>query len=482
MSVFPSDTDLEQIHDVSLEILWDPGVRFTEEAALAVFRDAGLTVSGNVVRFTRRDVEDAIRKAPSVIVRRGIDPACDVTVGDGNLTFAVGSLPIWVVDPETRSRRDATYRDMRDFVTLSDALDNFAIANAVVQPSEIPVNVMHAVWNQTVTAYTAKPACTWYAADRKTALDNVRLFDAAAGGRKALENCCTWSVTVCPSNALQWGKSVWGILEMAKANIPISLVPTPFQGSMHPVTLAGALAQANAETLAGLVLTQLVRPGCPAIYAPSYGGIMDMSVGTHAFGTPEAALAGAWAARLGKWYKLPVDMMRGMVDAKLPDAQAAYEKMMTLLLPALAGADCISQAGAMLGGGLLASFEQLLIDHEIAGQILHIMKGARVDPEHLALDVIRDVGIAGNYLAHEHTARHFRSEMYFPRLADRRTWDNWTNAGAESIVDRAARRWPDIIAHHPRRGVGENRRREVDAVVKDICERENVEMTWLDNT
>ena len=481
MSVFPSDSDLELIHETTLAVLADPGVRFTEDAALSVFREAGFAVEGGVVRFRAQDVEDAIGKAPSAIVRRGIDPSCDVKVGDGGLSFAVGSLPLWVVDHETRQRRDATYRDMLDFVTLSDALDHFAIANAVVQPAEVPDRVMHAVWDQTIVAHTLKPACSWYAADRQTALDNVRIFEAAAGGREALEGCCTWSVTVCPSNALEWGKSVWGILEMAKAQIPISLVPTPFQGSMHPVTLAGALAQANAEALAGLVLTQLIRPGCPCIYAPSYGGIMDMSVGAHVFGTPEAALQSAWAARLGKWYGLPVDMMRGMADSKLPDAQAAYEKMMTLLLPALAGADCISQAGAMLGGGLLASFEQLLVDHEIVGQILHIMKGATVDTEHLALDVIRDVGIAGNYVEHEHTFRHFRDEMRFTEIADRGTWEGWTSTGGKSIVERASERWPEIVAAHARRGIPEDRQREVDHVVRDICDREGVRMTWTEN-
>ena len=469
MPVFPSDNDLEQIHETTLAVLADPGVRFTEAAALSVFREAGFAVGGDVVRFRGSDVEGAIGKAPRVIVRRGIDPCCDVTLGEGELSFAVGSLPIWVVDHESRQRRDATYRDMVDFVTLSDALDNFAIANAVVQPAEIPGSVMHAVWDRTVVAHTLKPACTWYAADRQTALDNVRIFEAAAGGREALESCCTWSVTACPSNTLEWGKSVWGILEMAKARIPVSLVPTPFQGSMHPVTLAG------------LVLTQLVRPGCPCIYAPSYGGIMDMSAGGHVFGTPEAALQSAWAARLGKRYGLPVDMMRGMADSKLPDAQAAYEKMMTLLLPALAGADCISQAGAMLGGGLLASFEQLLVDHEIVGQILHIMKGVTVDAEHLALDVIREVGVGGNYLAQEHTCRHFRDEMHFTGIADRRTWEGWTSAGGKSIVERAAERWPEIVAGHTRRGIEPDRQRDVDHAVRDICDREGVQMTWMEN-
>jgi len=475
-----SEGDLERLHEATMGILADPGVRFTQEAALAVFGEAGYEVEGDIVRFKRAEVEEMVAKAPSSFVRKGIDASCDVAIGDGSLHFALGSIPLWVVDPDDYSRRDATYRDLVNFITLADALEHFTIANPVVQPPGIPVNVFHAVWQQAIVSHTSKPSCTWYATDRQMALDTIRLLEAALGGREALEESNSYAVTVCPDSALQWGKSIWGTLELAKANIPQAFLPMPFLGSTHPVTIPGALVQSNAETLSAIVLTQLIRPGCPVFYAPSYGGIMDMSTASHAFGTPESALFAACATRLGKYYDLPVDMMMGTSDSKAPDAQAAYEKMMTMLAPALAGADCITQAGSMIGFALLASYEQLLVDNEICGQILNIVKGFEVNDETLAVDVIREAGIGGNYLASEHTFRHFRDVMYFPTIADRRSWEEWSADGSKDIIARAKEKWPEIIADHERRGISEERRSAVDAVVKDICDRERVRMSWLE--
>ncbi|MFH0965991.1 MAG: trimethylamine methyltransferase family protein, partial [Planctomycetota bacterium] len=448
--------------------------------ALEIFRGAGYVVRDNVVRFRRADVESMVAKAPSSFVRKGIEPSCDVPIGDGSLHFALGSIPLWIVDPDDYSRRDATYRDLLNFITLADALEHFTIANPVVQPPDIPVSVFHAVWEQAIVSHTGKPSCTWYATDRQTALDTIRILEAALGGRKALENSNTYAVTVCPDSTLQWGKSIWGTLELAKAGIPQAFLPMPFLGSTHPVTIPGALVQANAETLSAIVLAQLIRPGCPVFYAPSYGGIMDMSAASHAFGTPESALYAACATRLGKWYGLPVDMMMGTSDSKAPDAQAAYEKMMTMLAPALAGADCITQAGAMIGFALLASYEQLLVDNEICGQILNLVRPFEVNDETLAVDVIRQAGIAGHYVSSEHTYKHFRDVMYFPTIADRRNWQEWSADGSKDIIRRAKEKWPKIIAGHKSRGIGIDRRREVDRIVKDICDREKVEMTWLD--
>ena len=477
-----SDGDLARIHDATMAILADPGVRFTQEPALAIFREAGYEVDGNIVRFKRKDVEEMVRKAPTSFVRKSVDGSCDAPVGDGSLHFAVGSVPLWVLDPDDYSRRDATYQDMVNFITLSDALEHFTIANPVVQPPTIPVRVMHAVWEQVIVSNTVKPSCTWYATDQQTAVDTIRILEAAQGGREALEKSYTYVVTVCPDSALQWGKSLWGTLELAKAGIPQAFLPMPFLGSTHPVTIAGALVQANAETLAAIVLTQLVNPGCPVTYSPSYGGVMDMSTASHAFGTPESGLYAACATRLGKWYGLPVDMMMGTADSKVPDAQAAYEKMMTLLPPALAGADCITQAGSMLDFALLASYEQLLIDDEMCGQILNMVKGLKVNDETLAVDVIRETGVGGHYVSSDHTYRHFRDVLYFPKLGDRRSWEQWVNDGSKDIVARAKEKWPRIIADHTPRGISEERRRAVDAVVKEICDREGVEMTWLENT
>ena len=254
----------------------------------------------------------------------------------------------------------------------------------------------------------------------------------------------------------------------------------PFCGSTHPVTIAGALVQANAETLAVIVLAEIIKPGCPVIYAPSYGGIMDMAVGSHCFGTPESALYGAAAAQLGKWYNLPTNIMMGTTDSKAPDGQACYEKMMTFILPAIAGTDCISLAGGMLDFALSASYEQMIIDNEISGQVLRIRRAFEVNEETLAVPVIKEVGHGGTFLPTEHTLRHFKDELYFTKLADRTTYETWAATGKKDMLQRAKEKVAEILKKPRTAGITQSRRENVAAVVKEIFKREKIDYDTYD--
>jgi len=239
--------------------------------------------------------------------------------------------------------------------------------------------------------------------------------------------------------------------------------------------MAGTLVHANAEAISAIVLSQLDRPGCPIIYAPSYGGCMDMATGSHCSGTPEAAFQGAAFAQLGRWYGFPTNMMAGISESKLPDAQAGYEKMMVLLLPALAGAHCITQAAGLLDFALSTSYEQMVIDDEICSQVLHLAKGFPIDEEAFALDAIRKVGHGGHYLEHEHTLRHFREALWLPRLADRRQYDQWASDGRKDIAQRAKEKADQILAEHKPVGVSSDRAAEAQKIVSNIFDREGVD-------
>ena len=467
-----SDEDCESIFAASLTILEKKGVRFTQGAAREIFRAGGLSVRDDIVFLKKADVESALANAPRTFIRRGAIPARDITIGNGSSHFAVGSLPIWVIDAKTRKRRRSVYGDMLKFILLSERLDEFAIANSVVQPPGIPIEVMGAVWNRSESLYTTKPACCWYATEQQTAQDTIEVLAAAAGGKPELAESGRWAITVCPDSMLQWGKSIWGVLECAKFNIPCEFLPMPFLGSTHPVTLAGALALSSAETLAAIVLCQLVSPGCPVTFAPSYGGIMDMRTTSHVFGTPESALFAAAVAEFGRWLGVPTNLMMGTSDSKLPDAQAAIEKMQTLLLPALAGADCITMAGALLDFALSASYEQLLIDAEIVGHIQRIRKGVVVDENALALDLVLDLPHGGNFLDTMHTARNFRNELWFTKLHDRRSYENWRGQGASDMTERAARRAEELVGDGIPEIVGTPHAAAVNGVVREIFKRE----------
>jgi trimethylamine--corrinoid protein Co-methyltransferase len=477
LSLF-TDGEIEAIGTATRRVLAQKGLRFVVPEVLKVFSDRGFQiVDGSVVRISSDELDAALRTAPRSFVRRGATPSRDVLLGDGETKFAVGSLPIWVVELEPQiRRRPATLDDFKRFTLLSEVLDGFAIGNPVVQPQEIPVEVMHVLWNRNNAVRMTKPACCWYGTSFETSQEGLELLRLAAGGMDALRSSKRWAITICPDSALQWGKSAIGAMVMAEGEVPVEVLPIPFLGSMHPVTMAGALVQSAAEVMAIVVLTQLVRPGCPVVYAASYGGVMDMASGSHSFGAPESALFGAASAAVGQAFGLTTDMMQGTSDSKLPDAQAALEKTMALLMPALAGADCVTMAGALLDFALSASYEQLLIDEEIVNSVLRIARGSLVNEETLAEREIMELPFGGHHLGSEHTYRNYRNELFFTKLADRRPWEAWWRDGGEDMPARARRQVARILASaQPVQGVPEENRQAVDRFAADICRRHGVD-------
>ena len=473
-----TDDEIDAVCTATRRVLAEKGLRFVVPEVVQVFRDRGFQiVDDDVVRISSDELDAALGTAPRSFVRRGAMASRDVRLGDGETKFGVGSLPIWVIEQEPQvERRAATLDDFRRFTLLSEALDGFVIGNPVVQPQEVPVEVMHLLWNRNNAVRMTKPVCCWYGTNFEAAREGLEVLRLAAGGMDALRSSRRWALTVCPDGALQWGKTAIAILEMAEAEVPVEVVPTPFLGSMHPVTMAGALVQSAAEVMGIVVLTQLLRPGCPVLYAASYGGIMDMASASHALGAPESALLAAASAAVGQAFGLPTDMMQGISDSKLPDAQAALEKTMALLMPTLAGADCVTMAGGLIDFALSASYEQLLMDEEIVNSVRRIARGSLVNEETLAEGVIMELPFGGQHLDSEHTYKHYRNELFFTKLADRRSWEVWWQDGAKDMAGRARGEVERILASaQPVQGVPEENQRAVDKFVADVCRRQGVD-------
>jgi trimethylamine---corrinoid protein Co-methyltransferase len=470
---------LHMIHETSCRLLERKGVQFVPDEAIAAARAAGLQADPetHVVRFPRAVVEDALHSTPSRFLRRGASFDHDCDIGGGGLFLGAGSLPLYLIDAATRLRRPGTYRDMLDFIRLGNACRHLAIGNAVMKPHDVPDSVVHAVWNQAAVTFIAKPSCCWYADTVQAARDTIRILEAAAGGEQELREKKTWALTACPVGALKWGHSAIGLVEMTPKGIPVELMDTPFPGSLSPVTLAGTVALSNANLLAGLTLAQLINPGAPLLYCV-YGGVMDMREARHAFGAPETALYTAAAVGLCRMYGIPSNMTVPAVSSKVPDAQSAYEKMITALLPALAGADCLSLFGGILDFGLSASFEQMLIDDEMAGQILRLRKPFEVTAETLAEDLIFAVDHGGHFLDSEHTMRHYREELCLPTRADRSDYEEWRRRGGLDMQQRAAREAERCLATPLEKVIPDENAARVDRIVEEILDRERVRRTW----
>jgi trimethylamine--corrinoid protein Co-methyltransferase len=232
-------------------------------------------------------------------------------------------------------------------------------------------------------------------------------------------------------------------------------------GSTSPVSLAGSLVQLNAEQLSGIVLSQLVRSGTPVLagYIP---GVADMRTGGYLGGAVEFGMMQAAAAQLAHFYRVPIYCSGGMTDAKLPDAQAGYEKMATLLLAAMGGCNYIHHAFGMVTNMSAASLEQAVIDDEIVGMAMRVLCGIEVTEDSMAVEAIHRVGPGGHYLMDAHTVQFMRSELFPPPLADRQNRAMWEEAGKKDTRARAMARVEKLLQEHQAPGLSS----EVDAAVR----------------
>lgn len=468
-----SESDLKQIHAAALEVLSKTGIRFNHSGAIKIFQEAGLKIdNNNIVYFPAEIVEDAVKKVPSEWSRVPISSAHrEVKMGQGMLSMSPGSTVLNVMDLHTGKKRPGTVRDIVDFARLGDALPDFYLGNGVVWAQDCPASIFHAVYFEAVVKNCGKPHPGGDILSPQIGEDLMLLSEIVLGGKEAMKEKKTFAFSGCPTNALEWGEPVEAFLWAAKYGMPSNILCTPFAGSVCPVTLAGSLVQTNAETLSIVVLTQLINPGAPVIYAP-YPGIMDMKFGNHSWGCPEAALMSAAFAQLSRWYGIPCDTIAGAADSKLPDAQAAMEKMMVVSMPAMAGSDSVTLFGGLLELDDSACYAQLVIDNEIAGNILRLREGIEINDETLAVDAIARVGHGGNYMADEHTFAHYRKEHYSPQLSDRSAPEIWKSKGGKDMAQRAREKAKLILDSHCPEHLDKNIAKELEKAVKHICKRE----------
>lgn len=468
-----NEDELYRIHTATLDVLENIGVRFHCASALRVFREAGFRIDeDDTVFFPPDAVEQSIRTVPPSFTRFPLDPTRHppLRLGDGNVHFGTGSTTAYVLDLDGNHRK-GTERDIANFARLSDAMEYLEIGNGMVWAQDVPSSVFHARYVEVLAPNNGKVMPAGDGLDQKTTEDIIRLAGIILGGVEEIGKKKTFTMSALPQRALTWSEEATVLIEAAKVRLPSEVFPMPLAGSMHPVTLTGSIVQGNAEALSGLVLSQIVNPGCPVIYV-AWPGMMDMSALTNVFGCPEQALMCAAFAQLARYYTMPSNIIVGQTDAKIPDQQAGYEKMMGMLLAALAGADEIALVGGLINAGISANYEQVIIDDEIAGYVQRILKGIDVTEDRLAIDVIREVGHGGNFLEHEHTLEFFREEQHFARLSNRTARQVWVESGSHDVRDRAMEQARQIIQNHRTDHLPESVMQELEREVAAIYKRE----------
>jgi trimethylamine--corrinoid protein Co-methyltransferase len=273
---------------------------------------------------------------------------------------------------------------------------------------------------------------------------------------------------VNPVSPLQQSREMMeGLLIYAEYSQPVIIAPEAQAGATAPVTLAGLLAQQNAEILSGVVITQLVNPGSPVLYG-AVSTIMDMIEGNVALGSVETGLIKVAAAQLARFYRLPSRGTGGTTEAKVSDLQAGYEKAVTLMMASLAGINFIYDAAGSLESTLTASFEQVVADNELCGMVARAARGIKVCEETLATDIIEAVGPGGHYLTHKHTLEHLRKEHYLPSILSRQNRLKWEKSGSKTLRDVAHEEAKRILKDHEPEALEPELDKELEKTIKEL--------------
>ncbi|MEX1349252.1 MAG: trimethylamine methyltransferase family protein [Desulfobacterales bacterium] len=437
-------TQVEKVHEASLNILWKIGVDFGYPPAVEVLKKGGAKVDGERVFFPPKLVEEQIKKAPSQFTLYARNPDNNIIIGGHNMVFTPGYGAPFVTDI-VNGRRRANLNDFENFVKLTGASVNQNILSGnVVEPNDIPHEIRHAQMYYTSVKYSDK-CFMGSAMGEQGAKDSVRMASILFGSEAQLAEKPRFISILGSLTPLKYDLRMLGaLMEYARAGQPQLISSLSIAGATGPVTLAGNLALQNAEILAGLALAQLVREGTPVVFAGASSNA-EMRSGALSIGSPEMAMNTAATAQMARYYKLPSRSGGAVCDAKVPDAQAAYESMMSLLMAQASGINFVLHTAGILDTYNCMSYEKFIVDDEMCGMVKRIKKGFKVNDITLGLDVIKEVGPGGHFLDKDHTLEHFRGELYQPTISNRDDFDGWNAKGSLHCMDAANKKYKEIL-------------------------------------
>jgi len=458
-----TDRQIGRVHEASVHILGTVGVRVPHDGVRERFAQAGARVEGECIRIPEALVMHSLEQAGKSFTIYGRDREKKAVFGQGQRNYnSISGEALWI-DDETGERRYATAKDAGIAARLADALPRLTIAGAMSDPHELPPAYGAAACMAEMLRNTTKPLGLWFH-NRAVSRSMIEIMIAVAGSEEEAANYPLAYPFLEPISPLRFPfDGVEALFETARLNLPIPIGPMAQTGLSAPGTLAGTLAMENAEILAGVCITQLINPG----NAVCYGGVchaFDMRTTQMIFAGPEQALMAVAMTQMGQHYGLPVYINVGLTDSKVPDAQAGMEAGITLVCGALAGADIFGHLG-ICGVDQASSLDMLVMQHELIGYVERLMHGIDLDEETLGLEVIEEVGPGGSFMDQEHTARHFRSELWFPKLLDRQFYDAWMNGGAKTMGQRCREEKGRLLKEHQPEPLPEGLDREIERVL-----------------
>lgn len=456
---FLSDEDIKAMHEATLRVLQEAGVFWTHKPSLEILQDAGCTIKDNRVFFPPDLVMESIAKANKRPIIRGRNGQVN-ELGGGNLYFHNLGGARDVFDARTGTRHVATTQDARDAVRLLDTLPNCHTVTPFFTPPDVSNEMLSLHMYRSALSYTTKPVQgpgIQFGHEVRYAVEM-----AAVVGTPAHE----LTLSLSPVSPLTMHDiAAEAIMEMASHGVIHSNLPCPTGGATSPMTITGSVVQQSAETLAPLVLAQLINPGCGVVYCGRLG-MLEPRTGL-IWGGVELGLSSAATVQLGHYYGFSVNVYGFSTNAHTLDAQNTFERGLNAAIPALAGADELSGIGEM-EAGVMGSFAQMVLDNELAGSVMRLRKGLSADAEHLAVDIILDVmNGTRNFLGQKHTMKHLRAgELALTKFAERNSWDTWDEKlGRKQMADFAIDEAERILREHEVPPLSPEQEKELDRIL-----------------
>lgn len=461
-----SDDQIEAIHEASLHILENFGIELMNARGLALFEKAGAKVdrASQTVWLDRGLVAEALKTTRSNYRLTPRNPERTIHLGGDTINFTLVAGPPNVHDME-RGRRAGNYRDYCDLVRLAQHFNCIhMIGNQVCAPVEMPANSRHLdtyFANLTLTDKSFHVS----AIGRGRALDGVAMMAISRGLTLDQMRDDPGVTTIISVNSPRRFDEAMaeGLMTMAEYGQSVAVTPFTLMGAMSPVTLAGALAQQNAEALFGIVLTQLVRPGAPVMYG-AFTSNVDMRSGAPAFGTPENAKANIASGQLARRYNLPYRTTPGSAS-NAADAQGTYETMMALWGAVLGHGNLVYHAAGWQEGGLTASYEKLILDVEMIQHMMEFLRPIEVNDGELALDALERVPTGGHFFGEAHTLERYSTAFYQPMVSNWQNYEAWQEAGGLDATARATLLWKKALEEYVEPAMDPAIREELEAYV-----------------
>jgi trimethylamine--corrinoid protein Co-methyltransferase len=455
-----------KIDSASIRLLENVGVRVDSSRAVDVLQKGGAhaDAGSGVVKIPESMVRAALKSAPSRIGLYDRDMENFLNIGQGAGAAAPGHNAVKIMDHDTGEHRPARCADIDDFARLVDAMAEYEAIAVPMMPQDVsPKSTMLHGFLHTVTN-TSKHI--YFSPDSADATVAVIEMARAASGRGDLVIGSPVTCQLSPTSPLVWDREAAdGVIACAEAGIPLCFLPQPFSGMTAPITIAGLLAQHNAELLSGLVLSQLVRPGTPVIYGSAWT-TFDMKKANIILCSPEAANLKVAGVQVASFYRLPSHTIGPDADAHCYDEQLGWEKIFSTLAGIGAGVDLIVNAG-LFDSAWTVSLEQVVLDAEILSICRRYMGGMTVNDNTVALDVIAAVGPGGHFMDNEHTLAELRAgALWEAKVSNTYTSKQWEELGRPSVLEHAARRVDDLLAKHTPKPLEKNRLQALEGIVE----------------